>query len=288
MKDVVERLGQWLWKNCPAYLDKLAPGATDEAISACEKLLGVAFPDGMRELYRWRNGVAEGEVAPVIGRYDLMSLDHVVSTQKLMNELLEQGDFKTKNWWRKTWVPIFDKGTGDHICWDPRGSFSGENGQVLEFWHADHDRKILAPSFDGYLTAYVESLEAGVWTFSEDEGLEDNGMFEDALSAKFPNYPFNAIDMNGKRPRPPTPPPPLIDAADGRPIKIYAVSTTFEVGDAVRHPQFGTGVVQAVEQTKVTIAFPDERRTMVHARGAVDRLERPKAIDHTRREPPKF
>jgi cell wall assembly regulator SMI1 len=166
MDGIVDRLAQWLWKHCPKNLERLAPGLTDAAIRVYEQQLGVTFPDGIRALYRWRNGIApEHHFAAVIGRYSLSSLESVVNTQEIMNDLLEQKAFKTSNWWRKTWVPVFDKGTGDNVCWDPRGSFSGTPGQVLEFWHTDHDRKVLAPSFDGFLTTYVESLELGVWRY---------------------------------------------------------------------------------------------------------------------------
>lgn len=282
MNDVVERLGQWLWKNCPAKLDQLAPGLTDEAITTYEQMLKVKLPEGMRALYRWRNGtLPHVKHADIIGRYQLLPLLRVVADQKMMNELREKGEFKTGNWWRATWVPVFDKGTGDLICWDPRGSFSGEPGQVLEFWHTDHDRRILAPSFDGFLTAYVESLEAGVWTYNEEEGFEDNGLFIDFLAKKFPGYPHTAIDFKGRPPKRPPPPPPAIDAAPGREVKPYSIATRFEVGDPVTHPQFGAGVVQSVEQTKAEILFSVGRRTLVHARGGGEKLAKPAPIDHT-------
>ncbi len=289
MDDVIERLGQWLSKHCPKQLERLAPGLTDDEITVYERKLGVTFPASMRALYRWRNGLLpEFSAADIIGRYSLMSLDKVVSNQKMMNDLLEQNAFKTKNWWRKTWIPIFDKGTGDYLCWDPRGSFSGELGQVLDFWHTDHDRNILAPSFDGYLTAYVDSLDAGLWSYTEADGFDDNSQFEDFLGERFPEYPYRAITFEGKRPRPPAPRPATVEAAPDREIKPYSVATTYEIGDQVQHPQFGVGVVQAVELAKADIQFGDERRMLVHARGESEKLERPKRIDHTKQPPPKF
>ena len=289
MDDIVDRLGQWLWRNAPKNLERLAPGLTDDQITVYEKQLGVTFPDGIRALYRWRNGLLpEHFGADIFGRYTPMSLERVVGNQKMMNDLREQKSFKTSNWWRKTWVPFLDKGTGDLLCWDPMGSFSGTPGQVLVFWHTDHDRKVLAPSFDGYLTTYVESLELGVWRYSEDEGMEDDGDFEDVLARKFSGYPYNAIDFEGRRTRPPTPPPALVGAVAGRPVKTYSVSTTFEVGDPVTHPTFGSGVVQAVEPTKAEILFGTERRTLIHGRGGSEKLEKPRRIDHSKPEPPKF
>jgi len=289
MRDVVARLERWLERHCPHKLERLAPGLMDEAIAAYERQLGVTFPDGMRALYRWHNGAPPGQLGvDIIGRYALQSLEQVAGQQRMMNELLEQGSFKTKNWWRKTWLPIFDKGTGDLICWDPRGSFGGAPGQVIEFWHTDHDRTALAPSFDGFLTAYVDSLDAGLWTYDEEDGLDDHDELNAFLAERFPGYPVRAIDFQGKRARAPAPPPPPVEADPARPVKVYSASTRYEVGDQVAHPKFGTGVVQAVEQTKADVLFESGRRTLVHARGGGEKLERPRPVDHSKRAPPKF
>lgn len=291
MKDVVARLQRWLEQHCPHKLEQLAPGLRDEEIEAHEHQLGVTFPEGMRALYRWRNGALPGQFAvSIIGRYDLSPLAQIAERQKMLNELLDQGSFKTSNWWRKTWLPVFDKGTGDLLCWDPRGSLGGSPGQVLEFWHTDHDRTVLAPSFDGFLTAYVDSLDAGLWTYDEEDGLEDDDQFKALLAKRFPGYPFRAIDFEGKRTRKPAPTlaPPPIEADPGRPVKSYSASMRYEVGDQVTHPKFGTGVVQTIDQAKVDILFEAGRRTLVHAGSGGEKLEKPKRIDHSKPEPRKL
>jgi cell wall assembly regulator SMI1 len=193
MRDVVERLGKW-WRNKrPFALDDLAPGVTDGTLAAYEDELGVTLPDGLRALYRWRNGPLTGLTGRgIIGRYALMSLWQVSANQKAMNDLLGQG--ATKNGWRKACLPVFSNGTGDFICWDPCGHFGGEKGQMLALSRTD--RTMLAPSFDGFLTAYVDSLEAGVWTYDHVHGLDDDGRFASFLSERFPGYPRRAIDID--------------------------------------------------------------------------------------------
>ena len=281
MDEVVDRLGRWLSANVPARFETLAPGATDEEIAAAEKELGVTFPAGMRALYRWRNG-SSNRVHALVGNRLLMSLAEMVATRKTMNELAARGDFKTSNWWRKTWVPFLHNGAGDHVCWDPRGSFSGSPGQVLEFWHTDHDRKVLAPSFDGWLTALVDSLEAGLWRDDPDEGLIDDYRFEPFLAERFSGFPNKAIDGDGKRPRRPAPPPPLVDADPTRPVMPYAVSHKFEIADRLQHPQFGIGVVQRIDDGKCDVLFESGLRTLVHAKSASSGLGKPKPFDHTK------
>jgi len=289
MEDVVARLERWLGQRCPHHLERLAPGLTDEAIAACERQLDVTFPDGMRALYRWRNGTLPGQLgADIIGRYALQPLQQAIEHQKMMNGLLEQGSFKAKSWWHTTWLPILDKGTGDAICWDPRGSFGGTAGQVIEFWHTDHDRTVLAPSFDDFLAAYVDSLDAGLWTYDEENGLDDDDRFKDFLAERLPGYPFRAIDFEGRRARPPASAAAPVEADPARPVKEYSASVRYEIGDRVAHPKFGTGVVQTIEQTKADILFESGRRTLVHARGGGEKLEKPKRVDHSKPDRPKF
>ena len=285
MEDVVARLERWLARSYPHKLERLAPGLTDEAIAACERQLGVTLPDGLRALYRWHDGTFDGQLGvDIIGRYALQPLQRAIGHQEMMNELLEQGSFKTRSWWRTTWLPILDKGTGDAICWDPRDSFGGTPDQVIEFWHTDHDRTVLAPSFDGFLTAYVDSLDAGLWTYDEEDGLDDHDGFKAFLADRFPGYPVRAIDFEGRRARLPAPPAAPVEADPARPVKVYSASARYEIGDQVAHPKFGTGVVQAIEQTKVDILFESGRRTLVHARGDGEKLEKPRPVDHSKPE----
>jgi cell wall assembly regulator SMI1 len=63
-------------------------------------------------------------------------------------------DFDVEDWWNDKWIPIFHSGGGDYICYDSGGIFTGLHGQLIEFWHADSDRNIIAPSLD----AFIESI----------------------------------------------------------------------------------------------------------------------------------
>lgn len=275
MEDVVARLSNWLETNAPDVANAMAPGASDEEIAAFEKELGTTIPAGMRALYRWHNG---GKGA-LIGNRVVMSLADITSTRQMMNKLVDEGAFKTTNWYRKTWVPFLSNRAGDHVCWDPRGSFSGEPGQVLEFWHTDHDRKVLAPSFDGWLTALVESMEAGIWRLDSDEGITDDHGFSEFVGSKFPGFPKLAIDSDGKRPKRAAG-PPKVDADPTRETKVYKASDRYAVADTITHPTFGTGVIQRVHDTAVDVLFESGPRTLVHAKGAASSLEKPKPFDH--------
>lgn len=45
-------------------------------------------------------------------------------------------------------------------CYDIRGIFTSEQGQLIEFWHADNDRNIIAPNLQCFIEAINEFYEA--------------------------------------------------------------------------------------------------------------------------------
>lgn len=51
-----------------------------------------------------------------------------------------------------------------------------------------------------------------------------------------------------------------------RPVREYAVSQTYAVGELVQHPKFGVGTVVAVAIQRVDVEFPEGKFTLVHAR----------------------
>jgi hypothetical protein len=62
--------------------------------------------------------------------------------------------------------------------------------------------------------------------------------------------------------------PEIVEADPTRPVRPYAVSEIFAVGDAISHRTLGNGVVQRiVGPTKIEVRFEDERnRVLVHGR----------------------
>jgi hypothetical protein len=64
--------------------------------------------------------------------------------------------------------------------------------------------------------------------------------------------------------------PEIVEADPTRPVRSYAVTEIFAVGDAIAHSTLGHGVVQRiVGNTKIEVRFEDERnRMLVHGRPA--------------------
>jgi cell wall assembly regulator SMI1 len=122
-----------------------------------------------------------------------MSIEGVLDTHRLMNELLEGGEFDHEMWWSPRWVPFLDNGGGDHQCIDMGGAFTGAEGQVINFWHDWESRNIVYPSLEKWLETFVASLEAGLWReVGGDLRPIDEDKWDAFLLLMNPGYPITA------------------------------------------------------------------------------------------------
>lgn len=263
MDKLVARLAAWM-RDHHARASTFTRGATDTEIVAAEQRLGVTFPDGLRALYRWSGGGSD-EGPALMNNRNILPLDQVVSTREMMNTYVDDGTFHRKDWWHKSWVPFLYNGASSYLCWDPKGSFAtagGVPGQVIEFWNKDPDRNIMAPGFDTWLTLFVESFEEGIWTYDPTSwNVDDEPRFNSFIARRYPTYPKVAISLDGKR-------APAVAPTTGadltKPVRDYSASSAFTLGERIKHPKFGEGVVQAINDPgKVTIQFSDQRRVLV-------------------------
>lgn len=61
---------------------------------------------------------------------------------------------------------------------------------------------------------------------------------------------------------------PRVVPTPNKPMRAYKPRESFEPGDSISHPTFGQGIVELVTlDGKIEVFFPDQRRTLVHARG---------------------
>ena len=76
---------------------------------------------------------------------------------------------------------------------------------------------------------------------------------------------------------------PAVAADLTKPMRKYAASLRYEVGERVEHPMFGQGVVEVSEPGKVTLFFATGRRVLVQSKEGASsgKLERPKPFDHS-------
>ncbi len=112
----------------------------------------------------------------------LMSCKEIAGLSRGMAQLLDQGDFDDRqaegrggvksDWWNKRWIPFLEGGDGNSLCIDLDPDVDGREVQVIEFWHADNDRSVVAGSLAGFLSRFVDDL------LHDKYGVDDDGRLE--------------------------------------------------------------------------------------------------------------
>jgi hypothetical protein len=78
---------------------------------------------------------------------------------------------------------------------------------------------------------------------------------------------------------------PAVPADLTKPVRQYAASLKYNVGERVEHPSFGQGVIEQAEPGKITVFFASGRRVLVQSKEGTTTggggLSRPKPFDHS-------
>jgi cell wall assembly regulator SMI1 len=170
MQDIWNRIESWLKVNAPEIHSDLLPGAADEEVRSAEEHLGVKFPEDAKASFRIHNG-QRGMASPLMGEWQLLPLENVMSQWDIMKGLSDAGKFanvKSKpvgpvrdDWWNVKWVPLAYNGAGDLQCLDFDPAPGGAAGQMISFWHMDEKRERLSNDFRSWLQGFADDLEAG-------------------------------------------------------------------------------------------------------------------------------
>jgi cell wall assembly regulator SMI1 len=154
MKQDIEALDELLRKHRSQYYAQLNTPLTATEISALEAKYEVRIPAEVIALYSWKDGQDYDCSDAFVNNSMFIPLEAVLATAHEFNGMIGT-DFEAENWWNENWFPIFHNGGGDYICYDSEGTFTGERGQLIEFWHADADRNVIAPSLGAFLEKLV-------------------------------------------------------------------------------------------------------------------------------------
>jgi cell wall assembly regulator SMI1 len=159
----------------------LRPGADDATIERLRDRFPAA-PARLVELYRWHDGSPDWPDAPHAFHYNMYfsPIAGVLSDARMLDELAEDPDwFWTAHSWHRGWLPFLSTGAGNLLCVDTEDALRCGSPSVVYFDHESHDyHTLVAPSFFAWLSALVESLEAGIWRV-------DDG---NAVPAKHPGW----------------------------------------------------------------------------------------------------
>ncbi|PKB00376.1 cell wall assembly regulator SMI1 [Flavobacteriaceae bacterium MAR_2009_75] len=150
MKIELEKLDSHLREKRPDYYSKLQKPLSEAQISALEAEFDMKLPNDVKELYLWKNGQASDCYVALVNNSLFEPLEQVLATNKEFTEMIGY-DFTIENWWNKNWLPILGNGGGSYICYDLEGIFTGEKGQLVEYWNEYDDRPVIAPSLTDFI-----------------------------------------------------------------------------------------------------------------------------------------
>ncbi|MGY4492260.1 SMI1/KNR4 family protein [Pseudomonas sp. TE3610] len=178
MKHVWKRIEDWLSVHAPEAFAGLNGPASQARLEETERTLGVRLPDDVRASYLLHDGQDTNAPCLLLG-WEFLPLAEIVAQWSIWKELLDQdtfADFESeadgllvrKDWWNAGWIPFTHDGGGDHFCIDLAPGPHGTAGQIIEMWHDDGIRPVMASSFSALLGAYADSLEAGDYVYHAD------------------------------------------------------------------------------------------------------------------------
>lgn len=172
-----QRIENWLNAHLPAAAIGWNPPASLEELAQAEHTLGIHFPEAVSLSYLRHNGQNSASACLLAG-WKWLTLEEVCEEWAAWQDILDSGALEElenegdpqkiqSDWWHPGWIPLTASGNGDHCCLDLAPGPAGQVGQIIEVWHDDSLRNLLAPDFAQWLAGYADALEAGEYVYSE-------------------------------------------------------------------------------------------------------------------------
>jgi cell wall assembly regulator SMI1 len=159
-KGCLARLEKWQAKHRRRFLAGLRPGASAAELAALEQDLGLAAPVELRLLLAWHNGQSDDIVGKFQEDWQLMSTTAIAEARK------ELDVESARTGWQKSWLPFLDDDAGDYLVLDT----SARPAPVREFWPANPEHRVVAPSLGEWLDDFVTHVEKGEYVEDSERG----------------------------------------------------------------------------------------------------------------------
>ena len=175
----------WFKTECPALLQKLNPPASDAALSALEKTVGVALPEDFKASYRIHDG-SNGWEAPIVGE-PMLSVKDIARVWTKFKSFVKdweamlpiEASFKKgaikEDAINPKWIPFLGPDEDNYVGMDFDPGPAGIKGQVINFgvdqFKYGSNRFVLAPSFGEFLNFVADLMSAGNVIVDEEGAL---------------------------------------------------------------------------------------------------------------------
>jgi nitrous oxidase accessory protein NosD/cell wall assembly regulator SMI1 len=113
---------------------------------------GGPLRDDVAAFFQWHDGQSKvASVHPDDNRTP-MSIDEAVEAWTFLCDPTEE----VQQPWSATWLPLLTNGAGDYLCVETAGD---DAGTLVEYWHADEDRKRRYEGLDAWANEVIAALE---------------------------------------------------------------------------------------------------------------------------------
>jgi cell wall assembly regulator SMI1 len=182
---VLARLDAWYADHLPPDQYKFNQPATDVALDAFEREIGIKLPQSYRQLYRWHDGENDDRRGHIYG-LPLLSLKAAGFQWQSWNRVLgelggDRYEIPGGSWPKDAvdpayinprWVPLTHDGSGNHIGLDFDPWPNGRIGQVIIFGRDEDVKCVLAESLGKFLEWIASLLESGNVRLDEEPGKQ--------------------------------------------------------------------------------------------------------------------
>jgi cell wall assembly regulator SMI1 len=191
MKEIWQRIEQWLKENAPETFDSLNPGASEEEIAGLENLLSVRLPADMRESYLIHNG--QNNACEFIDSRYFFSIEEIKRNWLNWKGMFETGGYGENDasagesdaeikagWYNPKWIPLSNDAAANQNFLDLDPTEKGTAGQIILYLHDDSEiTKFVAYSYRDWLENFADDLEFGIYAMVEDGDLVKVEYLED-------------------------------------------------------------------------------------------------------------
>jgi cell wall assembly regulator SMI1 len=188
---VIERV---LWKNCHSVSLALRKPASSATLAKLQKRFRNRVPRAFLESLKTHDGLRKSYLDEIrlFNYWALLPVDAILMESKMMYEIeadlqSDSPDMVTgpkrkraKNstaqmrndiHWSAGWIPFMDA-DGDKLVIDLDPGPKGTVGQILYFSNSEGAKRVIAPSFETWLSRLADILSSRDFKLDEDGGIE--------------------------------------------------------------------------------------------------------------------
>lgn len=182
--ETIERL--FRQRGVADVAQQFGPPAIDPVLTSFEQLVRVQLPEDFKAFYRVHEGQGKSEYGLIFG-LELLSLGRIKKEWTVWKRLSMEGSalpatgFQSdpeghirKQYLNLKWIPFISDGNGNHVGIDMDPDLDGRAGQVITFGRDTLRKRVLAPSFAGYLEYYTSQLRNIDWRLEDGRWLLRN------------------------------------------------------------------------------------------------------------------